>query len=375
MVGRIARVAWTAAGTTWILALGAAPAPAQPAPSSNTPHRTGWEFEVHGGSTSAGALTKVFTSALPTPGPTFPDFRGGQSRLVPSWFFGDGALLANQVTAQTGDGVSIVPLDSVLTLPSANRQKGGSFGVRAGHTITSHVLVEFAYDSASGHLAIDPSALTAIAATTASFQPYWTAVLTRASTANVQASASSTIVTNVGTMKVFTVDAAINVITFHGWTPYFEAGGGITFPSGDAVSATLVGQYQFNIVNMGKNNGTQFNETDRIRVRFQAQPAVIKVVGGGIEGDLMRHLGVRVDVRTMLGGSRIRTRLDASPTNVPTALAAVAARGASPSLQISSNLQISGLQTSLSLQSVNSFDSFEGAGRLTLISVGAFFRF
>jgi hypothetical protein len=318
-----------------------------------------------------GALTKIFTSELPPAGQNFPDFRGGQSRFVPSWFFGDGALLANQVTQQTGDGVSIVPLDPVLTQASANRRKGGSFGVRIGHTITSHVLAEFAYDTISGHVAIDPAALNAIAATTASFQPYWTAVITRPATGNVQASASSTITDNVGTMKLVVGEGAINIVTVHGWTPYVEVGGGIAFPSPDEASATLVGHYQFKIVNTGANNGTPFSETDTVRIRFQAQPTPVTVVGGGVEGDLMRHLGVRVDVRAMLGADRIRTRIDTSPSNVPAPLVAVIARGTSPSLQISS----SSLPSSLSLQGVDHLDAFEAAGRLVTFSVGAFVRF
>jgi hypothetical protein len=371
MIGRIARVTSVVAGT---MALAAAPALAQQPPSSNKPHRTGFVFEVHGGSASAGALTKVFTSTLPAPGPTAPDFRGGTTRLVPSWFFGDGALLANQVSAQTLDGVSIVPLDPVLTKASANVQKGRSFGLRIGHTITSHVFAAFAYDTVSGHLAIDPGALTAITATVGSFQPYWSAVLTRPQTANVRASATSTLVDNVSsTMKLTMGEVDINVVTIHGWTPYFEIGGGIQFPSADEASVTLVGNYAFKLNNANNNNGAPFSETDQIRVRFQAQPAIIKVVGGGVEGDLMRHLGVRVDVRAMLGASRIRTRLDTAPTSVLSTppLLGAQARGASPSLQIANN----GLPTSLSLQGVNHVDTFEGAGRLVMFSVGAFFRF
>jgi hypothetical protein len=376
MMARDAHLTWTAAVLAGILGLAAAPALAQQVGSSTPPGRTGWEFEIHGGSASAGALTTNLGSQLPPPGPTFTDFRGGQSRLVPSWFFGDGALLANQVTQQTGDGVSIVPLDGVLTNASANRQKSRNFGVRIGHSITSHVFAEFAYETVGGQIAIDPAALGAIAATTASFQPYWTAVLTRPSTTNVQASASLAITNDVpSTAKLFVGEAAINIVTIHGWTPYVEIGGGILFPSTAEASATLTGHYQFNLNNMAANNGTPFNETDQIRIQFQPQPAIVKVIGVGVEGNLMRHLGVRADVRAVLGANRIRTRLDTAPTNVPAGKLAVQARGASPSLQISANLQLSGQQSSLSLPGVNHFDTFEAAGRLVLVSVGAFFRF
>jgi hypothetical protein len=232
VVGSLARIGC-------LIGLAAAPAFGQ-ATGTSDPPQTGFLLEVHGGSASAGALSLV-GSQLPPAGSNFPDFRGGQSRFVPSWLFGDGALLANQVAGQTGDNVRIVALDPVLTAEGANRATGGAFGLRIGHTITRHVLVEVGYDKDAGHLTIDPAAKAAISATAASFAPYWTAVLTRASTANVQTSASAAITDNVGTVKLFTFDVAINIVTIHRWTPYVEFGGGLALPTDDEATAVLSG--------------------------------------------------------------------------------------------------------------------------------------
>jgi len=345
----------------------------QSAGSSDPPKRIGWQFEVHGGPLSVGSLSKVVTSGLPPPGSTFPDFRGGQSRVVPSWFFGDGALLANQVSAQTGDGVSIVPLDPALTQAAANRQGGGHFGVRIGHTITSHVLAEFSFDSISGQIAISPSALANINATAQSFQSYFTAVIARAATPNPQVSATPTIVNNVNnTAKIMLGEAAINLVSIRGWTPYIEFGGGILFPSSDEASVALVGQYQATLSNMGANNGTVFRQADQVRVRFQDEPAVVGALGGGVERQLLSHLGVRIDVRALLGANDLRTRLVTQPTSspMPVGPGGVIARGVAPSLQISANQNQSSLASGIGV-----FDTFEGKGRLVLVSIGAFVRF
>jgi hypothetical protein len=362
------RAARTAAAIGCALGLSASPARAQASGASAPAPQTGWQFEIHGGPASAGALTKVFTSALPTAGPSFTDLRGGTSRQVPSWFLGDGALLANQVAAENGLGLTIVPLDSVLTQPSANRSNKGSFGFRIGHTITRHVLAEFTYDSISGNLNIDPTALAAIGATVASYQPYWDALIHRQPVAtNVSVSATKSVADGVKSkLKVVTGDVAINIVSVRGWTPYLELGGGIVFPSGDDAAAGLVGHYQFNLP-----NGGLLSESDQVLVRFQVQPAVVSVVGGGVEGFLFNYLGVRADVRAILGGNRIRTRLDTAPMPIPGAPPNAAVRAVDPSIQIANN----GLPTSLSLPGVNHFNSFEGAGRLMLVSVGAFFRF
>src|SRR4051812_5981082 len=72
-----------------------------------------WEIEAYGG--VAGRAATGGSRTLPAPGaplvtstPTFP------SREVPSWFFGDGAVLMNGVIHDFGGAASIAPLDPLF---------------------------------------------------------------------------------------------------------------------------------------------------------------------------------------------------------------------------------------------------------------------
>jgi len=135
----------------------------------------------------------------------------------------------------------------------------------------------------------------------------------------------------------------------------------------------LLGHYQFNISNARANNGTLLSETDQVQVRYEAQPSPVGIVGVGVERDLNRHLGFRAEWRAFLGGANdVRTRLDTAPVSTPAPLGAVIRRGRSPALQVA----VPGfLPTSLSLQGVDHFHSFEGRSQLSSVSGGVFFRF
>src|SRR5213593_4752238 len=76
-----------------------APAMAQTKPDK-------WEVEVHGGGAQAINSTDG-TGALPGPGATFTTFFGFPSRRESSWYFGDGTVLLNQVSAVLGVGPRI----------------------------------------------------------------------------------------------------------------------------------------------------------------------------------------------------------------------------------------------------------------------------
>jgi len=118
----------------------------------------GWQLEGHIGGTFAG--TPTGTGTLPAPPGSFTTFQGLPSRFVPSWYFGDGALLANHVAQAIVNEPPppITPLDPVLTTASGSWQTGLGVGVRIGHAITRHALGEFNLDTSRGHMAISSSA-------------------------------------------------------------------------------------------------------------------------------------------------------------------------------------------------------------------------
>ena len=105
----------------------------------------GWEIEGRVG--TIGGSTPTGTGVLPPAGQGFTTAPGNTSRFVTSWYFGNGALFANQVpaalTASSPVGAvfpRISPLDPVLTSAGATMQRGGMLGLRAGHSITQWVL-------------------------------------------------------------------------------------------------------------------------------------------------------------------------------------------------------------------------------------------
>src|SRR6476646_4674631 len=72
------------------------PAKVQTTEGSSSSGFHGWQIEGHVGVIPGSSISNG-TSSMPGPGPTFTTFQGLTSRFVPSWYFGDGALLANQV--------------------------------------------------------------------------------------------------------------------------------------------------------------------------------------------------------------------------------------------------------------------------------------
>ena len=66
------------------------------AASATAQEREKWEVEFHGGGMLVNNPTGG-TASLPDPGPAFITELGRPSRRESSWYFGDGALLLNQV--------------------------------------------------------------------------------------------------------------------------------------------------------------------------------------------------------------------------------------------------------------------------------------
>ena len=112
------------------------------------------------------------TTTLPPAGPLLPT---GEpqffSRRVSSWFFGDGAQLANDLAAAFPLVSSrIIPLDRVLGNPLADRQNGGAFGFRVGRRITNRLTAEFNFDYTLTPWEVPSATASGIEATAGSFQ-------------------------------------------------------------------------------------------------------------------------------------------------------------------------------------------------------------
>src|SRR5439155_15657393 len=106
---------WLGAAVMVPVVLMAAPAHAQQASGK-------WEIEFHAGGGPVSNPTDA-TANLPVAGPPFTTVVATTSRRTPSWYFGDGAVLLNQVNAALGLSPRITPLDSVFKSSLADRQQ------------------------------------------------------------------------------------------------------------------------------------------------------------------------------------------------------------------------------------------------------------
>ncbi len=334
----------------------------------------GWQVEGHIGAISSGSMAGSAT--LPAAGPAFTTVNGLNSRYVPSWYFGDGSLLANQVAGAMANQPPrpIVPLDPVLTGASATRPTGFAFGFRAGHSVTRRALVECSLDTDQAQMAIGSSALSAIESTRASFVSYFNSILARnPNAANVSTTAASSIVNNTGTEGVVTADVNIAILTSASFTPYVTVGAGVALPRGTQPSVTLVGSYSF-VENLPgtRVNGAPIDESDRLLARYNVRAAGFLLAGGGVQRALSRHAGFRADVRFYPKASNMTVRVDTSPLDPNGTPSGHITRGPGPQIQISTT---PGVPSSLSLQGINHVDTFVGQGRQASVTAGVYLRF
>jgi hypothetical protein len=336
-----------------------------------TPKGTGWVVELHVASMPDKTPSTVVTSQLPAQGPTFHTGNNSvdTSRQVPSWYFGDGAVIANAV-ANRFAVPRVVPIDPLLTNAATSTTMGTAVGLRVGHTITSHVVALFAYDQVSTNLALTSASQATLTASSNSFATYWNQFLPTPGLSNTGSTSNLTVVPSSGRERLMSFEADVRAVSLAGFTPYLALGGGIALPLPTVqTNVSLVGNYHTTVT----GTGAVLNETDQVQVRYEVQPAPFGMFGVGVERDLQRHLGVRIDLRVFTKVNDIRTRLDTQPISGPTPPPTGAVRaGGTPDIQISTT---PARQTSLSLQGVNHFDSFEGTGNLSTVSAGVYFRF
>src|SRR5262245_2193518 len=98
----------------------------------------GWEIEIHGGGLTASSPGG--SGSLPGPGPVIPEW-GGPTRAVPSWYFGDGTALFNEVARLPGLP-QLQGLDPVLQSGVLERGTGPTLGVRVSRRVSPRFRLE-----------------------------------------------------------------------------------------------------------------------------------------------------------------------------------------------------------------------------------------
>ncbi len=333
-----------------------------------------WEIEFHGGGGLVNNPTDG-TGNLPTAGPPFTSVVGTTSRRTSSWYFGDGAVLLNQVNAALGVAQAITPLDPVLKRSLADRRRGASFGFRVSRAISRRFSAEFTFDYAPGRLTMSPAALAGIEASRASFTSAWNALIANGPFLRSTVTSVSTIHDRDGKQTFTTGALNINLKTTGKVIPYATAGAGLIAKIGGTPSASLTGNYQFQTLGPFL---FPVNETDTVTLRSSIDDSVAGVLGGGLKYFVSPRWGIRFDVRAFLNKASTATVVDTRPsvsvvtTQLPSG---VTASFTTPSLQFSNNAAFG--SSSLTGSPLTGFRSFSGSGLQSHMNVtaGVFLRF
>jgi hypothetical protein len=346
-----------------------------------------WEIEVHGGVGMERNATDG-SGALPPPGEAFQSVVGVPSRRASTWYFGDGALLLNQINgsfAAVGAPTSgrITPLDPVLQAAGGTRSPSAGLGVRVGAAITRRFGVEFTLDAPVAQLKFTDGLAAGVEASRASFLAAWNAstgvVASGGGVVFTNSSVTSTadIRDNTGRQLFMTGALTVNLATRGRVIPYAAVGAGVVSNIGDLPSLTLTGNYRFDSVNAIP--GTfPVNETDTVTVRLVSshQRSLVTVVGGGAKFHASRRWGIRGDVRAYISRNTVDVLVDAAPHVVTSSTPlGIIASTLVPSIQFTNFPSL--VTSTLSGPAIKGFKTFSSSGtsvHLTL-SAGYFLRF
>jgi hypothetical protein len=331
-----------------------------------------WEVEVHAGgafdSAPGGGEVRLPdpNSLVSSPGPQ-------SARIVPSWFFGDGALQFNQALASLFQFGSIIPLDDVLRSPFAERQAGGSFGVRVSRALTPRFSAEFSFDRANDRLALTSRSLIGVEVSRLTFLNAWNSFFPIRAGPTQTVSSVATIDDSRGRQVTGTGSLLVNLVNRGPLIPYAAVGAGVIANTGGAPSARLVGNYGFVFETPIPGIPTfVINDTDTVAVRAVVDDKQFTfVIGGGFKYPVGKRLGVRVDVRDHIHGNSQRTELDAMPSTLS---GAGSVTFGMPRLSFGSSLFA---RPTLSGPPISNFVTFRGSGTEHQINLsgGVFWRF
>lgn len=326
----------------WLVTLVTAASPA----AAQTQESGKWEIEFHGGgllptNPASGAVS------LPGPGQGFMTAGPGlttprSSRRQSSWYFGDGALLFNQVAASlAAGGVAQFPgrittLDPVLGRSLGERRRGGSIGARVSRVLTPRLSAELSVDYGLARIRITQANSEAIEATRASFISAFDGLIRFQPNRAVNSLTSTASLESEGGRQLFTSGTLIINLRAAGVIPYAAVGASLISTTGKMPSATLKGNYQFLVT--GQTGAPAINETDTVTVDARDDRTVAGILGVGVKYHVSPRWGIRLDARVSLSKNPASTVLDATPSVALGLLpAGRLALNADPTIQFSNN--------------------------------------
>jgi len=349
-----------------------APKPPKPPKKPWAPDTRKWDIEFHltagFGSPSVGG-----SGELPKPGATFTTGGGSDSRHVPSWFFGDGAKLFNDVLAGLGRGESIVPIDPAITGPAIDQTLSNGLGLRVTRALTPVMALEIEGNLTRSTYTVRQSTKDSLEATSESFPSAFGGLVASGqgvAFTNPSLSSSFTWQDGTGADIVGTVALVLHPRKDSRVRPYVVFGGGIATSVGQA-QATLSGHYSFHVP-----NGGIVDESDNVTIHFGGGFGVAGVAGGGLNFRVTRGSGIRVDVRGQFLQNHVATSIEAHPGAVASNPAQSVWSFTTPAIQFTTNPS-SGFPSSLDTTALSGFTTMHPSGFYSRasVTVGYFWRF
>ena len=274
-----------------------------------------WEFEFHGGgmlptNPTAGTVSLPGAGQVFTPPPSAFTPLVPSSRRESSWYFGDGAILFNQVASALVLPGQIIRLDPALARSLGETGRAGSIGARVSRVLTPRLSAELSVDYNLARLQITQANRDSIEATRASFISAWGGLIALNPNRVLNSLTSTAVLEDGGGRQLLTSGALIiNLRTTGGIIPYATVGASLISITGKMPRAMLRGNYQF-LTAMGN----PFNETDNVTVRDALDDRTVAgILGGGAKYHVSPRWGIRLDARVSLSKNTASTVLDATP--------------------------------------------------------------
>jgi hypothetical protein len=335
-----------------------------------------WTIELYGGGSVASGSTSGTPIASFPAGTPFTLQSGAPSRAVSSWFFGDGALLLNQVLARFATNAAttfprIAALDDALRSGGGKQGSGALFGLRVGRAVTEKISLEFGIERGLAKMELSDELAGALQEASDSFVESFQALLATAPVTNL--SVTSAVTTRDSSSAQTRFSAALKWTVYSGGRlqAYLAGGGGVIINSGEAPQSVLNGRYTFRLF-----GAFPMDESDRVVVTLsQKKTNPMGLLGAGFTFDLSSTSGLRADVRLLLSSTKDRVTMTAAPGvvvgNPPNTLSTDTA--ISPGIQFTTQ---SGMRSTLSGPNENlTIFTGSGLGKQIAFSLGIFKRF
>jgi hypothetical protein len=387
----VARIGFTVILTASGVSMASAQSP--PAPTAATsqrpapvgrPARTqgGWMLEVHGGAFGelinnnvsvgrSGSSAEAFPAGTP-----FTTLNGQPSRAVPSWAFGDGVVLFDEVrrsfAANLGLALpAITPLDAVMRSRGAVHKPANAVGGRFSRNVTSWLAAEVAVDRGSRRSSLSSNVDAGLEATRASYTAAFQALLASIPQTGGRVTATATSSANAtDTQTVVTASAVLSLVRTSRVGVHTVIGGGLMMNDGSTLEGRLQSGYQFRVFGI-----YPINESETVTLRFSEKKQVpVGVIGLGFTLRVAGRTGLRVDARVLASRNTATTSVDAAASTVSASPVVTLPSATTPSIQFSTETSA---RTTLSGAPLNGLVTYRGNG-LDLrphITVGYYVRF